>query len=510
MLDLTPILRAYAWKRRRTLRKQDPAVTQHATLQKLLQRASSTIFGKEHDFSRLRTVQDFQKAVPLRRYEDFWENYWKPHYPILQDVTWPGQIPYFPVSSGTSSGTTKYIPYTREMIASNAKAGLDVLVHHVSNRPHSKLLGGMNFMLGGSTELKEEAPNIYSGDLSGISVKELPWWIAPRYFPNQELALLSDWEEKIQRLAEESLRCDIRTISGVPSWMLIFMDKIVELRPELPRKLVSYFPNLELIIHGGVNFTPYYDQFSELLEGSHGELREVYPASEGFIAVGDRGYGEGLRLMLDNDIFFEFVPVEELDSENPTRHWVDTIETDVQYAIVMTTCAGLWSYIIGDTVRFVDRETPRLLISGRTSYSLSAFGEHLIAEEVEDAVTTALRAEGLTASDYSVGALYPKTQGELGGHLYVIELSESSNDPTLPNKLSATIDKRLCERNEDYEAHRADGYGLKAPEVQLASPGFFAEWMKSRGKLGGQNKVPRLISRDELFQNLRDFLANSR
>lgn len=507
MLNLTPCLRAYGWWRNRTLRSLVPADIQERTLLQLLQKASHTRFGKDHSFSAIRSVSDFQKAVPLRKYEDFWKEYWEPAFPVWQDCTWPGLIPYLPVSSGTSSGTTKYLPYTNEMAASNAKAGLDVLVHHVTNKPASQVLGGMNFMLGGSTELKQEAPGVMSGDLSGISVRELPWWIKPRYFPDEKLALLKDWEEKIHRLAEECLKRDIRTISGVPSWMLIFIDKLAELKPDVPRKLTSYFPNLDLIIHGGVNFTPYLNQFLELMEGSHAELREVYPASEGFIAVGDRGYGEGLRLMLDNDIFFEFVPVEELESETPTRHWVKDVEKDVNYAVVMTTCAGIWSYVIGDTVRFVDLDPPRLLITGRTSYSLSAFGEHLIAEEVEDAIHTALTAEGLEVSDYSVGAVYPENQGELGGHLYILEMTNAKPDAGTVERLSTYIDKRLCERNEDYEAHRAEGYGLKAPQVRIVPEGFFAAWMKSRGKLGGQNKVPRLISKPELFDHLLGFLA---
>ena len=506
MLNLTPFLKAYSLYRGHQLSKQNPVECQRQILNKLVQKAKDTQFGQQYNFRKVTSVETYQETVPLRTYEDFWKEFWEPCFPHVKDCTWPGTITCFPVSSGTSSGTTKFIPYTKEMNASNAKAGLDVLVHHVSNRPQTKLLGGLNFMLGGSTVLKEEAPGIYSGDLSGISVKNLPWWIRPRYFPNEDLALLSNWEEKIQRLAEESLTKDIRTLSGVPSWMLIFIDKLAELKPHLPRKLSSYFPNLELVIHGGVNFTPYYDQFQELLDGSHAELREVYPASEGFIAIGDRGYGEGLRLLLDTDIFFEFIPVDELDHATPTRHWVGNIEEGINYAIALTTCAGLWSYVIGDTVRFIDTEIPRLLITGRTSYSLSAFGEHLIAEEVEDAVHTALTSLGLRVTDYCVGAVFPQDTGELGGHLYIMELTDEGHSAQEANKASLLIDQRLCERNEDYEAHRAEGFGLKAPRVEFVPHGFFAAWMKSRGKLGGQNKVPRLVSKPELFEDLCTFL----
>lgn len=361
-------------------------------------------------------------------------------------------------------------------------------------------------MLGGSTELVEMQPGIFSGDLSGIAVKTMPWWARRRYFPPEELALLKNWEEKIERFSQESLAANIRMISGVPSWMLIFFKRLFELRPAAQGRLAGVYPNLELVTHGGVQFSPYLEQFKSLLSGSHAELREVYPASEGFIAVADRGYGEGLRLMLDNEIFFEFVPVEELDKSEPIRHHIGEIEVGVNYAVVMTTCAGLWSYIIGDTVKFVDRNPPRLLVSGRTSYYLSAFGEHLIAEEIDDGVSTAATAAGITVTDYSVGALYPKHPGELGGHLFIIEASAELRGESL-NSFVTTLDARLQKRNEDYEAHRARGFGLNPPKVFFVPPGTFAAWMKSRGKLGGQNKVPRIMTNRELFDGLRSFVG---
>ncbi len=505
MLDATPLLKLYAKYRYSKLESQHPVKTQQDQLLSLVAKATNTKFGRDHSFASIKTVEDFQKQVPLRKYENFWEEYWKEPYPTLRDVTWPGLIPYFPVSSGTTSGTSKYIPLTKEMLRSNTKAGLDVLVHHIHNNPKSKILGGLNFFLGGTTDFKVEAPGVKSGDLSGIAAEELPWWIRPRYFPPAELSSLSDWEEKIEIFARESLKKDIRMLGGVPSWMLIFIDRLHELKPEATHLLKSYFPNLELIIHGGVNFAPYYDQFQSLLSGSSAELREVYPASEGFIAIADRGYNEGLRLILDNGLFFEFVPVEELDKANPTRHWIGNVQKDVNYAVVLTTCAGVWSYIIGDTVRFVDTETPRILITGRTSYYLSAFGEHLIAEEIEDAVSTAAHTINATVSDYSVGAVYPKEKGELGGHLYVVEFSESDISAEKIEEFASCVDKKLCERNEDYEAHRSEGFGLNAPRIHAVPPGTFAAWMKSRGKLGGQNKVPRLISNKELFDNLCEF-----
>jgi len=507
MFNATPLLRLYASLRGRHLARSDYATQQEGELRRLLGRAAGTKIGREYNFDTITTVAEFQRRVPLRTYDDFWRDYWQTSFPRLGGLTWPEEIPFFAVSSGTSSGRTKYIPCSHDMVRSNTRAGTDLLVHHLRNRPQSRLLGGKSFMLGGSTDLVEESPGIWSGDLSGIAVKTLPLWAKLRYFPPADLALMKNWEEKIAVLAERSLKEDIRMISGVPSWMLILMHHLNERRGGGEPRLARFYPNLELLVHGGVNFGPYHRQFEALLEGSHAELREVYPASEGFIAVADRGYNEGLRMNLDHGLFFEFVPLEELGSENPTRHWIDTIELDVNYALVMTTCAGLWAYVIGDTVRFIDRAPPRLLVTGRTSYYLSAFGEHIIAEEVEDAVTRAAEELGLTVTDYSVGPVYPANPAELGGHLYVIEFAERLPTPAESARFTAALDRRLCERNDDYEAHRAKGFGLKPPALRAVPAGTFAGWMKSRGKLGGQHKVPRIIMDRELFAGLQDFIS---
>lgn len=509
MIDATPLFRLYAQYRRRALAQQDPCTVQTQQLFSLVRRAANTAFGRAHGFSQIRTIEDYQRAVPLRRYEQMWSEFWEKPFPTLLDTSWPGTVPYFAVSSGTSLAATKYIPCTKEMIQSNTKAGLDVLAHHVLNRPSSKIFGGRNFLLGGSTDLKSQAPGIWSGDLSGISVAELPWWVKPRYFPSRELALISNWEEKINRLAHESLTNDIRMISGVPTWMLLFFDTLKELHGDSEVMLSKYYPNLELIIHGGVNFQPYLHQFEKLLEGTHAELREVYPASEGFIAVADRGYAEGLRMVLDHGIFFEFVPLEELGAEQPTRHWIGNIEEGVNYAIILSTCAGLWSYIIGDTIRFIDREVPRLLITGRTSYYLSAFGEHLIEEEIEDAITFAAGELHRTVNDFSVGPLYPSEHETLGGHVFVVEVNGGPLRRAERKQFEELLDARLCQRNEDYEAHRAGGFGLRSPRVEFMQKGFFNSWMAKRGKLGGQNKVPRMILKDALLQDLLAYVEHS-
>jgi len=506
IFDATPISRLYAMWRRGQLAFQDAAWAQEWQLRELLRRAAQTQFGREHGFSQIRRVGEYQARVGLRTYDDFWRDYWQASFPRLIDVTWPGTIPYFALTAGTTTGKTKYIPCSSDMNRSNLWAAIDLLVHHLANRPMSAILGGQSFMLGGSTDLAELAPGIYAGDLSGIAVKEIPSWARPRYFPPLDLALIADWEEKIGRLAPLSLGQDIRAISGTPSWLLIFIDKLMGCRPGAARRLVELYPNLELVAHGGVNFAPYRKQFEELLEGSRAETREVYPASEGFVAVADRGPDEGLRLILDNGIFFEFVPVEELGRPGPTRHWIRNAETGVNYAIVLSTCAGLWSYILGDTVRFIELRPPRILVTGRTAYSLSAFGEHLIDDEIERSVARAAQEIGAVVADYAVGPVFPARAGELGGHLFVVEFASPPQAPAL-SRFAEVLDHELATRNEDYRAHRSRGFGMAPPSVLAAKPGSFAAWMKARGKIGGQHKVPRIINDPALLRELRDFMS---
>ena len=293
--------------------------------------------------------------------------------------------------------------------------------------------------------------SIYSGDLSGIAVKRLPWWAKQFAFPPLELALITDWEEKVRRLATLSAETDIRVITGTPSWLLILFDR-QQANAGHAVTARELYPNLEMLVHGGVNFKPYRARFEQFLAGG-AELREVYPASEGFIAVQDATPDDGLRLLTDTGLFFEFVPLDELDSAKPTRRWLGNVETGVNYAIALSTCSGCWGYVIGDTVRFASLDPPRIFITGRTSYSLSAFGEHLIGEEIEDAVANAAAAQGLTVTDFSVGAVYPKNAGELGGHLYVVEF-DALPSPAATATFAAAIDERLKACNDDYRAHR--------------------------------------------------------
>lgn len=505
MIDATPLLKIYAAGRRRALQAENAASSQARQLTLLIQRAAQTRFGRDHKFVELHDVADYQAAVPLRRYDTMWREYWQPVFPVLDDCSWPGRIPLFALSSGTSQGTSKYIPFTPEMNRANRRAGMDLLVHHLDNHPNSRVMGGKIFLLGGSTGLTELADGVYGGDLSGIAASRAPVWARRFRFPPPELALIDDWEQKTAALTKAVVDQDIRVIAGTPSWLLIFFERLFATRPNLPPRLKSFFPNLELLVHGGVNFAPYRPQFDILLGNSKAETRESYAASEGFIAVADRGPGEGMRLITDNGIFYEFIPLPELDSERPVRHWAANLETGVDYAIALTTCAGLWSYLVGDTVRFVDRAPPRLVITGRTSYMLSSFGEHLTGEEIENAVAHAATEIGANVSDFSVGTLFPGEETPRGGHLYVVEFGAQPPAPEQAKQFTDLVDRELCRRNDDYRVHRSGGFGMDPPRLVAAQKGTFAAWMKSRGRLGGQNKVPRVINDRTLFRSLRRF-----
>lgn len=505
MLDATPLLRRHARRRLAALAAAEPVRAQEAQLVALLRAARDTRFGRAHGFAAIDGVAAYQRRVPLRRYEAFWRDWWQPAWPALRDVTWPGRIPWFAYSSGTAGDTTKRIPVSREMVRANRRAALDTLVFHLANRPGSRVLGGRSLILGGSTALERLAPGVAGGDLSGIAAAEVPLWARSRTFPPRDLALIGDWDRKVTAMAHRSLCADVRSLSGTPSWMLLFFERLATLCPDRPKRLASFYPELELVVHGGVSFAPYRDQFARWLEGSRAEAREVYAASEGFVAAADAGPADGLRLMLDNGLFYEFVPLEHIDDAVPERHWLATAQTGVNYALVLTSNAGLWSYVLGDTVELVARDPPRVLVTGRISYTLSVAGEHLIGREIDEAVEAAARGSGVTVTDYAAGPVPPCAGEPRAGHVYVVEFAGGT--PPEPGWFARLLDRELARRNADYAAHRQDDFGMRPPELRIVPPGTFAAWMRRRGKLGGQNKVPRVINDPRLLDDLLRFVA---
>jgi hypothetical protein len=363
------VMGRYALSRVAVLDRQLPGHVQERVLLRLVRRAHKTRFGIDHQFGSIRTAAHYQARVPLRDYEAFWKEYWQPAFPLLDDVTWPGRIPYFALSSGTTIGATKYIPVSWEMLASNRRAALTTLALFLAAHPRTPLFTGRLFFLGGSTALQDLSRGrgtVLAGDLSGIVTREASPLLRPFTFPPLELALLGDWDEKLRSLADESLRHNITMLSGVPTWMLSLFHRLREATGK--EQIAEVWPGLRLIIHGGTRFDPYRRLFRELVGSDRVHFTECYPASEGYIAAEDHRHGL-LRLLVDHDIFFEFVPVEELSSDRPARHTMATLQTGVQYAIVLTTCAGLWSYVLGDTVCF--RATGRRCCVSRGGRSTS-------------------------------------------------------------------------------------------------------------------------------------------
>lgn len=356
----------YARRRVRRLDHCSAADQQAKTLFCLVRQAAETRFGRDHGFAGIRTVADYQHRVPLRDYEAFWSDYWQPAFPHLTNVTWPGPTPYLALSSGTTTGTTKYIPVSAAMLASNRRAALTSLAWFQAAYPKASLFSGRMFLLGGSTDLirlDAAFPNTLAGDLSGIAAREVPSILRPYTYPPLDVALLTDWEAKLDQLAEQSARLPVTLVSGVPSWLLVLFERLRRVTGR--SSLTEIWPTLRLVVHGGTRFDPYRGLFRRLV-GEGVPFQETYPASEGFVAAEDPRHGL-LRLIPDHGVFFEFVPVEELGSDRPTRHTVADVVPGIQYAVVLTTCSGLWSYVIGDMVCFERRDPPLLRFTGRTT-----------------------------------------------------------------------------------------------------------------------------------------------
>ena len=491
----------FAHYRTRQLDRMDAAAAQERTLLKLVRFARNTQFGRDHHFDSIESVFEYQSRVPIRDYESYWDHYWKDRYPALDNVTWPGKIPYYALSSGTTSGSTKYIPVSREMVASNRKAAFTTTALFRHSYPDAKLFTGKFFFLGGSTEMRRQADGSFAGDLSGVAAKEVEGVIRPYTFPSLELSTIGDWEVKLPRLAEASIREPITAISGVPSWVLKLFDTILQITGK--RTIAEIWPDLRLVVHGGTIFDPYRTAFQKTIGNDAVKYIDVYPCSEGFIATEDPRY-QLLRLVPDHNVFFEFVPVEELGKERPTRHTLRTAEVGVNYAIVLTSCSGIWADPIGDTVRFESLNPPLLRFTGRTKYFLSAFGEHLIQEEVDRAVAHAASQCGVMTVDHHVGPVFPTTPNQPGHHLYFVEFRDGS--PPDVKRFSELLDAELSRLNEDYAAHRLGNLTMLPPVIRVVPPGGFAEWMASRGKAGGQHKVPRMDNTGTITGKLAEWL----
>ena len=489
---VAPLLDWYAGRRRRALEAvwRRGAEEQELALRALLWSASDTEFGLAHGFRSIRTVAQYQERVPIREYADFRPS-WERAVGGACSVTWPGRCRDWAKTSGTTSGD-KMIPVTREAFASHRKGGWDAFLLACTRVGARNLVGGPMLFLGGCTQPKEAGAGCRVGDLSGLVMRRLPPGIRGCYSPGRETGAIPDWERRIEAVADLAAAQDVRLISGMPSWLVILFERIARQRQASGRPvrdLAECWPELRVLIHGGVAFAPYAGVFDEWM-GKRLERVEVYPASEGFVGVQTESSG-GLTLMLDYSIFYEFVPVEDLGSARPRRHTVADVELHRPYALVMSTPGGLWSYLLGDTVRFVARDPLRLVITGRTRHYVNAFGENVIVEQVERALTGACRRTESEVVEFTLAPRYPSAGEPRGGHEWLVEFRIP---PREPEDFVRVLDETLAALNSDYRTKRTGGVGMVGPLVTALPPGTFYRWMRERGKLGDQHKVPRVTN----------------
>jgi hypothetical protein len=477
-----------------------PFEVQKETLKKLIRTSKNTIWGRENNFSKIKEYEHFCKLVPLQEYEDI-----KPWVDRLikgeQNLLWPTETKWFAKSSGTTSERSKLIPVTKEALKDcHQKGGKDLLAIYYKNYPKGDLYSGKHLVIGGSAELNKLSNESFFGDLSAIIMKTLPWWAEVKRTPSKQIALMNEWEEKIEKIAINTIQEDVHVLVGVPSWTLVLANKILEISGK--NNLKEVWPNLELYMHGGVSFDPYREQFTKLIPDSSMRYIESYNASEGFFAMQDRVESNDLLLMLDYGIFYEFIPMSDfLGVKSKIIYNLSEVKLGENYAIVISTNAGLWRYIIGDTVRFTSLEPFRIVVTGRTRSFINAFGEEVIVDNAEKAIAEASLITKSQVRDYTACPVY--MDGRLRGrHEWLIEFICPPEDIELfVNILHSSLRKI----NSDYDAKRTKNMVLDLLKITVLENGVFDRWLKSKGKLGGQNKVPRLSNDREYLEQILNF-----
>jgi hypothetical protein len=475
-----------------------PVEVQHELFSKLIDEAALTRFGLEHNFTNLRTMNDFRSAVPVRSYEGF-----KSYIDLLregeQNILWPSRLKWFAKSSGTTDDRSKFIPVSKEAIEEcHYKGGKDLLALYYHQKPTANLYSGKHLVVGGSSKINSFNEEGYTGDLSAIIIRNLPIWVELRRTPSRDIALMENWEEKIEAMARATMDEDVYMMAGVPSWTLVLLRRILEIKGA--ERIHEIWPNLELFWHGGVSFKPYREQFEKVLGIPTMNYVETYNASEGFFGIQDRLGADDLLLMLDYGILYEFVPMDEIHKDFPRTLLLNEVELGVNYAIVISTNAGLWRYMLGDTVKFTSRYPFRVQVSGRTRHFINAFGEELMVENADHAVLVASKATGAHVKDYTAAPVY-MSDNATGAHEWLFEFEKA---PSSMEHFKQELDNALRTVNSDYDAKRSFDFILQSPIVRSLPEGTFYNWLKMKGKLGGQHKVPRLSNErkyvDEVMQ----------
>lgn len=483
--------------------KNNPVEVQEELLLDLLDTAKRTDFGKKYGFSEISSYQDFANRVPVADYEMYQPSFER----ILkgrQELLWPTDIEWFSKSSGTTSNRSKYIPVSQEALEEcHFKAGKDMLSLYINNYPDTKLFTGKSLSIGGSLGKNPIDPKstIQVGDISAVIMENLPLWVQFARTPSLEVALMSEWESKIDAMARECMEENVTSIAGVPTWTIVLIKKILELSGK--KHILQVWPNLEVFFHGAVAFGPYRKLFESLIPSPKMRYLETYNASEGFFAIQDQKNSDELLLMLDYGIFYEFIPMEEWGHENPALVPLEGVEIGKNYAMVISTNAGLWRYKIGDTVKFTSTRPYRLKISGRTKHFINAFGEEVIVENAEQAIAKAADMTEAVIKNFSAAPVYFGESQERAAHEWIIEFEKM---PASKEQFADILDQTLREINSDYDAKRYKDLALVSPKIHFVEEGLFERWLKSKGKLGGQNKVPRLSNTREHLDELLKFM----
>ncbi len=469
-----------------------PHDVQNELLLSLVELAKDTQIGKQYDFASIDSYKTFSDRIPISTYEECQDSIERSRRGE-QNIYWPTPIKWFAKSSGTTNAKSKFIPVSTESLEDcHYAAGKDLLCMYLNNNENSQMFTGKSLRLGGSKELYKENGTVF-GDLSAILIDNMPFWAEYSSTPSNKVSLMSDWEYKMQAIVDETINENVTSLTGVPSWMLVLLNNVLENTGK--QNLFDIWPNLEVYFHGGVSFTPYADQYKSILPKKDFKYYEIYNASEGFFAIQDLNDSSELLLMLDYGIFYEFIPMDTYGTSDEKVIPLSEVKKGKNYAVIITTNAGLWRYKIGDTIRFTSLNPYRIKVSGRTKHHINVFGEELIIENAEDALKRVCKKTNAEIVDYTAAPVFMQGK-EKGAHEWLIEFKTPPKDINYFNEL---LDNALKSLNSDYEAKRYNNITLNKPKINVARTQLFYDWLKEKDKLGGQHKIPRL-------SNTRDYL----
>lgn len=472
-----------------------PNEVQNELLLNLIQYAKDTEMGKTYDFASIKNYKTFAERVPIKNY-DGWQNVIERSRQGENNIFWPTPIKWFAKSSGTTRAKSKFIPVSEESLEDcHYAASKDLLCMYLNNNEDAQLFTGKSLRLGGSKQLYKKNGTVF-GDLSAILIDNMPFWAEFSSTPSNKVSLMSDWEHKMQAIVDETRYENVTSLAGVPSWMLVLLNNVLETTGK--KNLHEVWPNLEVYFHGGVSFTPYADQYKNILPNSGFKYYEIYNASEGFFAIQDQNDSNDLLLMLDYGIFYEFIPMDIYASSEEKAIPLSEVELHKNYAVIITTNAGLWRYKIGDTVRFTSLNPYRIRVSGRTKHHINVFGEELIIENAENALKTVCSTTHSEIVEYTAAPIFMQGN-EKGAHEWLIEFK---TPPTDINYFNQLLDDTLKTLNSDYEAKRYNNITLNPPKINIARRNLFYDWLKQNNKLGGQHKIPRLSNTREYMDEL--------